>query len=252
MVECSDNNLTDFYHLLELKDLTVKIESKTILSDVSLEIPEDKKVLLMGPNGAGKSSLLKAIIGWYDTDVEGSIKYQSSDITRMDSDGRAREQIYYGHQSPVEVPGVHFPEFLRLAHNSIHPDQKYDPISFNDILSVYIDKLNLPSEFLNRGLNEGFSGGEKKKAEILQMLVLKPSLAMLDEVDSGIDIDSLDTAFSAINEYQENSGATVILVSHNPRILKYYTPDIVIQLGDKSVKEVGGLDLAKKILKNGY
>lgn len=238
--------------MLKITDLTVKVENNIILNDFSMELPEKQLHVIMGPNGSGKSSLAYTIMGHPNYIIEnGVIELNKLNILNLSIEKRAQLKIFLAFQSPVEIPGVQIFNFLRAAYQSLN-----SPIStteFRDLINKYTDILELDNSVVYRNLNEGFSGGQKKKLEILQMLVLKPKLLILDEIDSGLDIDSLKVVSNAINLYRsENPQLSIILITHNTRILKYLIPDTVHILISGKLIRSGSLDLAKEIENKGY
>ncbi|WKZ31095.1 MAG: Fe-S cluster assembly ATPase SufC [Candidatus Dojkabacteria bacterium] len=238
-----------------VKNLTVALDEneKKVLESVNISINPGEIHLVMGPNGAGKSTLAKALIGWDGLNCTGVIKLDSTDISDMEIDTRAREGLFYAAQNPVEVPGVHLVEFLRNAYNSRkYENEKIDPWSFTEMFEAVADELGFDPDFSERNLNEGFSGGEKKKCEILQMILLRPRYAVLDEIDSGLDIDSLKRIFSSINKFVKDNGVGIIVISHNPKILDYIQPDKVHLLKGGTIVESGDGTLAEKIISKGY
>lgn len=241
--------------MLELKNFsaTIATDGKKIISEVNLSVKAGELHLVMGPNGAGKSTLAKGIIGWAGVECTGNLELDGEELVKLEIDERARKGLFYGNQMPVEVPGVHLVEFIRNAYNSTRDeDKRIDPWTFGEMFESLADELGLGTDFSDRNLNEGFSGGEKKKCEVLQMLLLKPKYAVLDEIDSGLDIDSLKQIFGAINRFKEETGAGILLISHNPKILDYITPDKVHLLKDGTIAASGGKELAEKIIAKGY
>ena len=237
---------------LTVKDLAVSINGSSIIKEISFELEEGKILLILGKNGAGKSTLLKALMGSETTPHEGQILLNGADISKMSIDERARSGLFVGQQHPIEIPGVHMAEFLRISHNLLHPDNKYDPWSFNDIFESYARKVGLPSNISDRSINENFSGGEKKKAELLQLLLLKPKYAFLDEIDSGLDVSSLKDTFKIISDVRKELNIGIGLISHNPKILDYLTPDLVIYLEKGQIRHKGNADLANELLKSDF
>lgn len=239
--------------MLQIKDLEVKIKEKTVLKNFNLDIPSGEVHVIMGPNGVGKSTLSKVIMGSPEYKVtKGDILFNNKSILNLTTDERARLGIFLSFQNPIEIEGVTNSEFLRSAINSKsdNPIGLYDFIkemenSFNDL------KLN--KEMMHRSLNQNFSGGEKKKNEILQMKLLKPSFIILDELDSGLDVDSLKIVCDNINNYlKENKDASVLMITHYPRILEYIKPDYIHVLKEGKIVETGDISLSEKIDKYGY
>ncbi|MBP9758373.1 Fe-S cluster assembly ATPase SufC [Candidatus Dojkabacteria bacterium] len=244
--------------MLKIKNLKAKISDnsgKEILKGISLDIKPGEVHILMGPNGSGKSTLSKVIMGHPDYErTEGEISINGMDITDMQADERSRAGLYVAMQYPTEVPGVNFANFLRLAYNSRFDDDKKLPVfKFRKLVRQKLEELNMSEDFLSRNLNEGFSGGEKKKAEILQLAILEPKYAILDETDSGLDVDALKVVFEGvkrITETQKKMG--VIVITHYERIFKYITPDFVHVMKNGIIYQSGNKSLADKIHKKGF
>ncbi len=236
---------------LEIQDLWVSHEGKKILRGVNLTVPLGEVHALMGPNGAGKSTLGKVIAGDPNYQVErGRILLDGEEITELEPDERARKGLFLAFQYPVEVPGVQVANFLRLALKERLG--KEPPITeFYARLKEAIELLDWDEEVLSRYLNEGFSGGEKKKNEILQLLVLKPRYAILDETDSGLDIDALKTVARGVNSMRGPEFAALV-ITHYQRLLNYIVPDVVHVMMDGRVVKSGGPELALELEKRGY
>ncbi|MCO6511148.1 MAG: Fe-S cluster assembly ATPase SufC [Aridibacter famidurans] len=241
--------------LLEIKDLYVAIDGKNILKGLNLKIDKGEVHAIMGPNGSGKSTLAKVLAGHPSYEVvKGEILYEGKDLLELDPDERAREGVFMAFQYPVEVPGVSNSQFLRLAYNEKMKHlggEELDPLEFNDLLKEKAKLVEMDPEFFKRSVNEGFSGGEKKRNEILQMAVLDPKLALLDETDSGLDIDALRIVAEGVNQLKSEENA-IVLVTHYQRLLNYIVPDFVhVLAGGKIVKE-GGKELALELEEKGY
>ncbi len=241
--------------LLEIKDLHAAIDGKEILKGLNLQIKSGEVHAIMGPNGSGKSTLAKVLAGHPSFEVtKGEVIYEGKNLLELEPDERAREGIFLAFQYPVEVPGVSNAQFLRLAYNEKMKhlgEEELDPLEFNDYLKEKAKIVEMSSEFFKRSVNEGFSGGEKKRNEILQMAVLDPKLAVLDETDSGLDIDALRIVAGGVNQLRSPDKA-IILVTHYQRLLNYITPDFVhVLAGGKIVKE-GGKELALELEEKGY
>jgi len=236
---------------LEIKDLHVSIEGKEILKGIDLTINTNEIHAIMGPNGNGKSTLLLAIMGHPSYEItEGSILLDGEDITEMSEDERSRMGIFLGMQAPIEIPGITNSDFLRAAVN-VHNEEPVSLLKFVDELEQTIDKLDLKQELAHRYLNVGFSGGEKKRNEILQMKMLKPKFALLDEIDSGLDVDALNIVAESVNEMKsDNFGA--IIVSHYERLFEMIHPTHVNVIYDGKIVLTGGPELVSKIDKEGY
>lgn len=237
---------------LEIKDLHVEVEGKEILKGLSLEINKNEIHALMGPNGNGKSTLLAAIMGNPKfTITSGTIVFEGKDLTQMSVDERSRAGIFLGMQYPQEVSGVTNSDFLRAAINA----RRETPIplfKFIKEMESTIKKMQMKSDLAHRFLNEGFSGGEKKRNEIVQMMLLKPSLAMLDEIDSGLDVDALKIVADAIVELQKESGMGLMVVSHYERFYQLLKPTHAHVLVDGKIVVSGDADLVSKIDQEGY
>ena len=241
--------------LLEIKDLHAGIEGKEILKGLNLQINKGEVHAIMGPNGSGKSTLSKVLAGHPSYEVtSGEVIYNGKDLLELEPDERAREGIFMAFQYPVEVPGVSNSQFLRLAYNEKMKhlgEEELDPLEFNDYLKEKAKVVEMSSEFFKRSVNEGFSGGEKKRNEILQMAVLQPTLAILDETDSGLDIDALRIVAEGVNKLRSEDNA-IILVTHYQRLLNYIVPDFVHVLANGKVVKEGGKELALELEEKGY
>jgi len=241
--------------LLEVKDLHAGIEDKEILKGLNLVVNAGEVHAIMGPNGSGKSTLSKVLAGHPSYQViSGSVTFDGKDLLGLEPDERAREGVFMAFQYPVEVPGVSNSQFLRLAYNEKMKHtggEELDPLEFNDYLKEKAKIVEMDPSFFKRSVNEGFSGGEKKRNEILQMAVLAPKLAILDETDSGLDIDALRIVAEGVNKLRSADNA-IILVTHYQRLLNYIQPDFVhVLAGGKIVKE-GGKELALELEEKGY
>ncbi|MEZ5344790.1 MAG: Fe-S cluster assembly ATPase SufC [Pyrinomonadaceae bacterium] len=241
--------------LLEVKDLYVAVDGKNILKGLNLQINKGEVHAIMGPNGSGKSTLAKVLAGHPGYDVtKGEILYDGKNLLEMDPDERARDGVFMAFQYPVEVPGVSNSQFLRLAYNEKMKhtgEEELDPLEFNDLLKEKAKIVEMSADFFKRSVNVGFSGGEKKRNEILQMAVLNPKLALLDETDSGLDIDALRVVANGVNQLKSSENG-IILVTHYQRLLDYIVPDFVhVLAGGKIVKE-GGKELALELEEKGY
>lgn len=236
--------------MLEIKNLTVTVDGKKILEDVSLNIEKGKVVALMGPNGSGKSTLANVIMGnpTYEV-VSGKIMLDGKDITELTVDKRARLGLFLSFQHPVEVEGVSLAHFLRTAYNSVH--EKKSILEFQKYLKEQMEVLEIDTTFSRRYLNKGFSGGEKKRAEMLQLMVLQPKVAILDETDSGLDVDALKIVTKGINEFK-NSEKGVLVITHYNRMLEYLSPDEVYVIVNGKIVEKDGSKLAEEIEKEGF
>ncbi len=241
--------------LLEIKDLHAGIEGREILKGLNLRVNKGEVHAIMGPNGSGKSTLSKVLAGHPSYEViSGLVSYKGKDLLEFEPDERARMGVFLAFQYPVEVPGVSNSQFLRLAYNEKMKhlgEEELDPLEFNDYLKEKAKIVEMDPSFFKRSVNEGFSGGEKKRNEILQMAVLEPTLAILDETDSGLDIDALRIVAEGVNKLRSENNA-IILVTHYQRLLNYIEPDFVhVLAGGKIVKE-GGKELAMELEEKGY
>ncbi len=240
--------------ILELKDFTVKIEDKDIVKKADFSLKKGEVAVIMGPNGSGKSTLAYGLMGHPKYEAEGKALYEGENLLEMEPDERSKKGIFLSFQYPSEIPGVTVSSFLRTAINARRP--KEDPVKVQEYIKLLNEKmklLHIRKDFAGRYLNEGFSGGEKKKMEILQLAVLNPKLAILDETDSGLDIDSLRRVCESINKLkEENPDMTVLVITHYQRMLNHLKPDkVMIMLDGQLVKE-GGAELAEDLEKNGY
>ncbi len=241
--------------MLEIRDLYASVDGNEILKGISLTINKGEVHAIMGPNGSGKSTLAKVLAGHPSYEVtKGEILYEGKNLLELAPDERAREGVFLAFQYPVEVPGVSNAQFLRLAYNEKRKhlgEEELDPLEFKDLLKERAQIVEMEASFMTRSVNEGFSGGEKKRNEILQMAVLEPKLAVLDETDSGLDIDALRVVAGGVNKLR-NSENAIILVTHYQRLLNYIVPDYVhVLAGGRIVKE-GGKELALELEEKGY
>ena len=239
--------------MLEIKDLDVKVknEDKVILNKLSLNINKGEVHVIMGPNGTGKSTLSKVITGYYKYEVTGGdILFEGKSILDLTTDERARLGIFLAMQDPISIEGLSNSEFLKTAISET-TGEKVGLFEFIKTLEKEMKNLKLNESMLHRSLNQGFSGGEKKKNEILQMLVLNPKLAILDETDSGLDVDAIKTVSKGVEMFKNDENA-VLIITHNTKILHNLTPDFVHILVDGKIVKTGNADLAKEIEENGY
>jgi Fe-S cluster assembly ATP-binding protein len=241
--------------MLEIRDLHASIGGKEILNGITLTVNPGEVHAIMGPNGSGKSTLAQVLAG-RDTYVvtAGSVRYGGKDLLEMDPEERAREGLFLAFQYPVEIPGVSNTYFLKSALNAIRKYQGLEEIDAVDFLQVIKEKMRLvelDETLLNRPVNEGFSGGEKKRNEIFHMAVLEPKLAILDETDSGLDIDALRIVADGVNKLRRKDNA-IIVVTHYQRLLNYIVPDFVHVLVDGRIVKSGGKDLALALEEKGY
>src|SRR5688572_9024063 len=241
--------------LLEVKDLHAGIEGKEILKGLNLQVRRGEVHAIMGPNGSGKSTLSKVLAGHPSYEViSGELLYEGKNLLELAPDERARDGVFMALQYPVDVPGVSNSQFLRLSYNEKmehHGQEENDPLEFNDYLKEKAKIVNMSSDFFKRSVNEGFSGGEKKRNEILQMAVLEPKLAVLDETDSGLDIDALRIVAEGVNKLRSEDNA-IILVTHYQRLLNFIVPDMVHVLASGKIVKEGGKELALELEEKGY
>ncbi len=239
--------------VLEIKNLHVSIEDKQILKGVNLTMNTGEIHAIMGPNGTGKSTLSAAIMGHPSYEVtEGEVLLDGENILEMEVDERARAGLFLAVQYPSEIAGISNAEFMRAAINSRRDDDnKIGVMEFLKKLDKKMALLDMPEEMAERYLNEGFSGGEKKRNEILQLMMIEPTFAILDEIDSGLDIDALQVVSKGINEMR-GEGFGSLIITHYQRLLNYITPDVVHIMMDGRVVKTGGADLAKQLEAEGY
>lgn len=241
--------------ILSIKDLHVAIHGKEILKGIDLEVNAGEVHAIMGPNGTGKSTLASVIAGREIFEItRGKILYKGKDLHEMAVEERAREGIFLGFQYPVEIPGVSMANFMRTALNDIRKHKGLEPIPGAEFLARMEEKkqlVEIHSKLTNRSVNEGFSGGEKKKNEIFQMAMLEPVLAILDETDSGLDIDALRIVANGVNKLRRPDNATVV-ITHYQRLLEYIVPDFVHVLYEGKIVKSGGKELALELEEKGY
>lgn len=238
--------------LLEINNLSVEVNDKKIIDGFNLIINEGETHAIMGPNGAGKSTLSYAIAGKKGYKItSGQILFNGEDVSNLSPDKRAAKGIFLAFQNPIEIPGVPNATFLKQAVNSIkkyNGQQELDTIAFNKLLKEKAAVLGISADMLKRSVNEGFSGGEKKRLETLQMAILEPKIAILDEIDSGLDIDSLQLISKNINQIKKS----LLVITHYQRLLNYIVPDFVHIFAKGKIIKSGGKNLALELEKNGY
>ena len=241
--------------MLEIRNLHAAIDGNEILKGINLTVKKGEIHAIMGPNGSGKSTLAKVLAGHPQYEVTaGEVIYEGKNLLELAPDERAREGVFMAFQYPIEVPGVSNAQFLRLAYNEKRKhlgEEELDPLEFKDLLKEKAKIVEMDASFMTRSVNEGFSGGEKKRNEILQMAVLDPKLSVLDETDSGLDIDALRIVAGGVNKLHSPDKA-VILVTHYQRLLNYITPDFVHVLSGGRIVKEGGKELALELEAHGY
>jgi len=241
--------------MLKIKNIHARVEDKTILNGINLEVKPGEVHAIMGPNGSGKSTLASVLAGREDFEVtDGSIEFLGKNLLEMSPEDRAREGIFLAFQYPVEIPGVSTINFMKTALNKIREyrgQDTLDAVSFLTLMKEKIKLVEIDQSLLSRSLNEGFSGGEKKRNEIFQMAMLEPKLAILDETDSGLDIDALRIVANGVNTLRTKDNATVV-VTHYQRLLEYIVPDYVHVLYKGKIVKSGGKELALELEEKGY
>ncbi len=241
--------------MIKIKNLHANIEGKEILKGLNLEVNAGEVHAIMGPNGAGKSTLASILAGREEYEVtEGSVDFDGKDLLELSTEDRAREGLFLAFQYPVEIPGVSNVNFLRTALNEILEYKGEEPISAKDFMAKVREKsaiVELDSKLASRSVNEGFSGGEKKRNEIFQMAMLEPKLAILDETDSGLDIDALRIVASGVNKLKTPENATIV-ITHYQRLLDYIVPDFVHVLYNGRIVKTGTKELALELEEKGY
>ncbi|MDR1345685.1 MAG: Fe-S cluster assembly ATPase SufC [Bacteroidales bacterium] len=241
--------------MLKIEDLHVSIKGKQILKGINLQISRGEVHAIMGPNGSGKSTLASVIAGRDIFDVtQGKITYKEKNLLALSVEDRAREGVFIGFQYPVEIPGVNISNFMKTALDEIRQYKGLEPLTGSQFLKLMEEKkkvVELTAKLSNRSVNEGFSGGEKKRNEIFQMAMLEPELAVLDETDSGLDIDALRIVASGVNQLKTKENA-IIVITHYQRLLDYIVPDVVHVLFDGKIVKSGDKTLAVELEKKGY
>lgn len=241
--------------MLKIKNLHASIDDKEILKGINLEINPGEVHAIMGPNGSGKSTLSSVIAGKEEFEMtQGEIVFEGEELSELDPEERAHKGIFLSFQYPIEIPGVSVTNFMKAAINAHRKANGQDDMKANEMLKLIREKselLEIDRKFLSRSLNEGFSGGEKKRNEIFQMAVLEPKLAILDETDSGLDIDALKVVAKGVNKLRTKDNA-VLLITHYQRLLNYIQPDVVHVMVDGKIVKTGGKELALELEEKGY
>jgi len=241
--------------MLEVRDLHAEVAGKQILNGLSLELPVGEVHAVMGPNGSGKSTLAAVLTGReHFTVTKGAVRYRGQDLLAMEPEMRAREGVFLSFQYPIEIPGVSTAYFLKTAVNCVRKHRGLEEMDAIDFLKAAREKakiVGMDESFLNRSLNEGFSGGEKKRNEIFQMLMLEPTLVVLDETDSGLDVDALRTVAAGVNALR-SAGRSMLVITHYQRLLNYIVPDRTHVLAAGKIVRSGGPELALEVEAKGY
>jgi Fe-S cluster assembly ATP-binding protein len=241
--------------MLEVRDLHAEVAGKQILNGLSLELPVGEVHAVMGPNGSGKSTLAAVLTGRdHFTVTKGSVRFQGEDLLAMEPEMRARAGVFLSFQYPIEIPGISTAYFLKAAVNAVRKHRGQEELDAIDFLKIAREKakiVGMDESFLNRSLNEGFSGGEKKRNEIFQMLMLEPTLIVLDETDSGLDVDALRTVAAGVNALR-SAGRSMLVITHYQRLLNYIVPDRTHVLAAGKIVRSGGPELALEVEEKGY
>ena len=240
--------------MLNIKNLEAKVDNKHILNGLNLDIKPGEVHAIMGPNGSGKSTLANVLSGKNGYEIKGEIKFNGENLSELSTEERAQKGIFLAFQYPLEIPGVNTNVFLRTSLNSVRKargEKELDTLSFLKIVKEKSSELGINEKFLSRQLNVGFSGGEKKKNEILQMKILKPKLSILDETDSGLDIDALRIVADGVNSYKNKENAFLI-ITHYQRLLDYIKPDFIHVLSKGKIVKTGNAELGFELEKTGY
>ena len=240
--------------MLQLQNLKASVNDKSILNGLNLEIKAGEVHAIMGPNGSGKSTLANILSGKNGYQVTGTLKYEGKNLQEIPIEERAQKGIFLAFQYPLEIPGVNTTNFLKTSLNTIRKakgEKELDTLNLLKLIKIKASELNIDEKFLSRQLNVGFSGGEKKKNEILQMKLLEPKLAILDETDSGLDIDALRIVADGVNTHK-NSNNAFLIITHYQRLLDYIKPDFVHVLSKGKIIKTGSADLGKELERTGY
>lgn len=241
--------------MLKINNLKASVEDKVILKGINLEVKKGEVHAIMGPNGSGKSTLASVLAGKENYEItEGSIEYNGVDLLAMSPEERAREGVFLAFQYPVEIPGVNTATFLRTSLNEVRKHKGLTPLNGADFIKLMKEKMkiiDIDKSLISRSVNEGFSGGEKKKAEIFQMAILEPKLSILDETDSGLDIDALKVVSEGVNKLSSKDNA-VVIITHYQRLLNHIVPDYVHIIYDGRIIKSGGKEMALMLEERGY
>lgn len=241
--------------LLNIKKFNLLFKNKKILNNLNLIINQNEIHILMGPNGSGKTTLSKCLTGHFDyRDFDGSITFLNENLLKMSPEDRSLKGLFLAFQYPPEIPGVTNYDVLRLIfnkHQQILQRKEFTPLEFFDYILPFCEELKISQEFLSRNFNEGFSGGEKKKNEILQMCLINPKLMILDEIDSGLDLDAIKIIFKTITKYK-NTNSSLLIITHNPKILQYLNFSKIHILVNGTIVESGNFDVIEKLERSGY
>lgn len=242
--------------MLRINNLKVNIDNKEILKGLDLEINPGEVHVLMGQNGAGKSTLVKTLSAHFDCEVvDGKIDYKNKDLLELDVSQRANEGIFMSFQNPIEIPGVNNSYFLKTAVNEkrkYEGKEELDAMDFLKLTKEQLEKFGIDRKLLQRDLNDGFSGGEKKRNELIQLLLLNPDLIMLDEIDSGLDVDAVKTVSTVVNEMLKDKSKSLLMITHYDKLLSEIKPDFVHIMHNGKIVKTGDYNLALELDKNGY
>lgn len=239
--------------MIKFKNISVSVDQKPILADITFDLKPGEIIALMGPNGSGKSTIAYTLAGHPKYQItSGQILLDKQNITHLPPDKRANLGIFLANQSPVAIPGLNVKSFLWQIYKKNHPDQKISLSEFRNWLELESDSLDIKKELLDRSLNDGFSGGERKKMEVLQMLISQPRYLILDEIDSGLDIDALKKIALRIQKLAAQNNLGILIITHYNRILKYLIPHRVLILKSGNIKNTGGIELIDQIESKGF